>query len=76
MGNVARHAAHLLGTPANDAAPTWPQRIEAAVQAGIDTVAAITRCLDEDRNAAVTAANDDGCVPDDLERGGVTFDLT
>lgn len=66
MSNVARHAAHLLGTPANDAAPTWPQRIEAAVQAGMDTVAAITRCLDEDRNAAVTAANDDGCVPDDL----------
>lgn len=66
MGNVARQAAYLLGTPANDAAPTWPQRIEAAVQAGMDTVAAITRCLDEDRNAAVTAANDDGCVPDDL----------
>lgn len=66
MGNVARHAAHLLSTPANDAAPTWPQRIEAAVQAGMDTVAAITRCLNEDRNAAATAANDDGCLPDDL----------
>ncbi|KJS37542.1 MAG: hypothetical protein VR70_12250 [Rhodospirillaceae bacterium BRH_c57] len=66
MGNVARHAAHLFSTPANDAAPSWPQRIEDGMQAGMDTVAAITRCLDEDRNAAVTASNDDGCVPDDL----------
>lgn len=65
MGNVAKVAAPLLAKPANDNAPDWPARIEAAKRRGMDTVDAIAACLAEDR------ARHEGCGDEEIVMAGL-----